>query len=328
MKKTLLKTIYHLGAFAPFHWAMREQVLILTYHRFSSAENPSKISSAEFAAHLEYLGKHNRVLSLADATYAMRNGKPLPRGATVITIDDGYADAYEIAFPVLKRFGLPATLFVITDFLDEKCWLWTDLMRYVLLETKSGNLSVEFETDEKIEAKLADKQHRLEIASRVNARLKKMPDDKKDAKIKELADALNVKIPALPTLDYAPVTLEQAREMDANCLSIESHTVTHPILTNIEQTRLDDELQISKQRLETILGRAVEHFCYPNGSFNEQVRQSVERAGYKSAVTTDYGFNKTSANQFALNRIDALPAIENFAQSASGFEALRGTPSS
>ena len=137
MKKTLLKTIYRLGAFAPFHWTTGGKILILTYHRFSRETNPSKISSGEFAAHLEYLGKHSRVLSLADMVDRMRNGNSLPRGATVITIDDGYADAYEIAFPILKKFSIPATLFVITDFLDEKCWLWTDLMRYVLLETKS-----------------------------------------------------------------------------------------------------------------------------------------------------------------------------------------------
>jgi hypothetical protein len=157
MKKTLLKTIYRLGAFAPFHWATRGKILILTYHRFSREKNPSKISSAEFAAHLEYLGKHNQILSLGDAVDAMLNGKPLPPGATVITIDDGYADAYEIAFPILKKFGFPATLFVITDFLDEKCWLWTDLMRYVLLETKSENLKVEFETGDKIAMKLPEK---------------------------------------------------------------------------------------------------------------------------------------------------------------------------
>lgn len=323
MKKTLLKTIYRLGAFAPFHWTRRGQILILTYHRFSRETNPSKVSGAEFAAHLEYLGKHNRVLSLAEIVDAMREGKPLPPGATVITIDDGYADAYDFAFPVLKKFGFPATLYVITDFLDEKCWLWTDLMRYVLLETKCENLHVEFGDGGKIQTKLTDERQRFEIAGRVNSGLKKMPDEQKDAKIKEIAETLNVKIPDLPTVDYAPVTWRQAREMDARGLRIESHTVTHPILTNIEQARLDDELRISKQRLETVLGRAVEHFCYPNGSFDERVRLSVEKAGYKSSVTTDYGFNKTGANRFALNRIDALPAIENFAQSASGFEQLK-----
>ncbi len=110
MKRALLKTMYNLGAFAPFHLASREKILILTYHRFSRERSEHKISSAEFAAHLEYLSRHNRVLSLAETIDCLRNEKSLPANTVVITIDDGYADAYEVAFPLLKKFDLPATL--------------------------------------------------------------------------------------------------------------------------------------------------------------------------------------------------------------------------
>ena len=328
MKKILLKTFYNLGAFTPFHRTTRGKILILTYHRFSREKNPLKTSAGEFAAHLEYLKKHNRVLSLSEAAELMASGKPVPRGATVITIDDGYADACEIAFPLLRKFNFPATLYAVTDFLDEKLWIWTDLMRFVLSETSKDFVSVEFENGEKIEAKLSDAQQRLATASRANSRLKKLPNEQKNAKINEIAETLSVKIPALPTAEYAPVSWAQAREMDANNLCVESHTVTHPILTNINQAQLERELQDSKKRLENVLDRAVENFCYPNGSLDENVWKAVENAGYKSAVTTDYGFNETGANQFALNRIDAQSAIENFAQSVSGFEAFRGKPSS
>ncbi len=323
MKKALLKTFYNFGGFAPFHLLTRGKFLILTYHRFSRENDPLKISSEEFAAHLAYLKKYNRVLPLTKIIDALETGKTLPTNAAAITIDDGYADAFDIAFPLLKKFDLPATLFVVTDWIDEKCWLWTDLMRYILAETELTNLKIEFKDGEIFETVLSDKQQRLTTASRVNARLKKLPDEAKDAKIKEIAENLNVKIPALPTVDFAPVNWEQAREMDANNLSVESHTVTHPILTNIDQARLDFELQTSKKRLELILGRRIEHFCYPNGSLDARVRKSVENAGYKSAVTTAYGFNRKDANRFLLNRIDASSAIENFAQSACGFEAMR-----
>ena len=323
VKKTLLKTFYNFGAFAPFHRTTRGKILILTYHRFSRDANPSKVSANEFASHLAYLKKHNHILSLPEAAEHLENGKPLPRGATVITIDDGYADTYNIAFPLLKRYGFPATLFAVTDFLDEKLWLWTDLMRYVLLDTKTESLNVEFADGEKIEAKLTGENNRLVTAGRVNEQLKCLPDKEKDTKIKEISAYLNVKIPGLPTREYAPINWEQAREMDADNLKIESHTVTHPILTNINQTRLDYELQTSKARLENVLGRKVEHFCYPNGNLNADVQASVEKAGYESAVTTDYGFNGKQTNQFTLNRIDAPSQIEKFAQSASGFEAFR-----
>lgn len=323
MKKALLETMYNLGAFAPFRLANREKILILTYHRFSREANPYKISSAEFAAHLEYLSKNNRVLPLVDTIDYLNSGKSLPPNTTVITIDDGYADAFEIAFPLLKKFKMPATVYAVTDFLDEKCWLWTDLMRYVLLETKSDALKIEFAGEDKIESELSGETQRLETASRINSRLKKLPNELKEAKIKEIAKALNVEIPELPTEEFAAVSWKQAREMDEENVKIESHTATHPILTNISPDDLDFELKTSRKRLEEMLNREVQNFCYPNGSFNENVQKSVAKAGYKSATTTDYGFNDRQANRFLLKRIDAQSNIANFAQSVSGFEAIK-----
>lgn len=314
--------MYNLGAFAPFRWATREKILILTYHRFSREKNPHKISSAEFAAHLEYLSKNNRVLSLSETVDYLKNGKTLPPNTTVITIDDGYADAFDIAFPLLKKFNFPATVYAVTDFLDKKCWLWTDLMRYVLLKTESDLAAIEFGAD-KIKTKLTDDAQRLETASRINSHLKKLPDEQKEAKIKEIAASLNVEIPELPAEEFAPVSWRQAREMDAGNVRIESHTATHPILTNVSAKHLELELKTSKKRLEEILERCVEHFCYPNGSLNEKVWKAVENSGYKSATTTNYGFNEKRANPFLLNRIDAQSGAVNFAQSASGFEAMR-----
>jgi len=323
VKKALLKTIYNLGGFALFQQTTRDKVLILTYHRFSREKHPSKISGAEFSKHLAYLVKHHRVLSLTEAVDALKNEEPLPPNAAVITIDDGCADAYEVAFPVLKQFNLPATIYVVTDFLDGKCWLWTDLTRYILRNTKLDSLKIEFGGDDKIETKLADAVQRTETANRINSRLKKLPDEAKENKIKEIADNLKVGIPAAPVDEFKPISWEQAREMDAGNVQIESHTVTHPILTNINGSRLDYELQTSRKRLEHKLEKEVRHFCYPNGSLNDAVKAAVVTAGYASAVTTAYGFNESGANQFVLNRIDALAAIENFAQSASGFEAFK-----
>jgi peptidoglycan/xylan/chitin deacetylase (PgdA/CDA1 family) len=323
VKKNLLKTIHKIGGFAPFHRVMRGKLLVLMYHRFSREKHPSRISAAEFRAHLEYLRKNCSVLPLSEAVEILKNEKELPPNAAVITIDDGYDDAYEIAFPLLQEFHTPAALYVVTDFLDGKCWIWTDLMRFVMLNTKKNSAEIDFENGDHIKAVLSGETQKMETASRINARLKRLPDEKKDAKIMEIAKVMEVEIPALPTKDFAPITWDEAREMDAGKLAIESHTATHLILTNISAARLEAELQASKNKLENELQRQVDHFCYPNGNYSEEVQKAVENAGYESAVTTVYGFNDRQANQFLLNRIDAPAAIENFAQSASGFEAFR-----
>ncbi len=315
--------MYNFGAFAPFQWANRNKVLILTYHRFGREKAHGKISAAEFETHLEYLKRHNRVLPLAETIECLNQGKTLPPNATVLTIDDGYSDAFDIAFPLLKKFGFPATVYAVTDFLDEKIWLWTDLMRYVLLNTKEDEVNIEFGELDTIKAHLTDDATRMETVKRINERLKKLPDLDKDAKIIEIADALSVVIPELPTMEFAPVNWAQALEMDAENVRVESHTVTHPILTNIGQNALDFEMQTSKKRLEEMLGRRIDHFCYPNGSLDKNVCEAAKNAGYSSAVTTTYGFNDAATDRFLMNRIDAQSAIESFAQSASGFESAR-----
>lgn len=293
------------------------------YHRFSREEHPHKTSAAEFTAHLEYLKKHNRVLSLSEMQECLENDKSLPPNSVVITIDDGYADTYDVAFPILKKIGFPATLFAVTDFLDGKCWLWTDFMRFVLTQTTENFCSIEFENYDKVETALSGELQRLETAGRINSRLKLLPNEQKEAKIKQIAETLNVEVPTLPTKEFAPVSWEQTQGMDAENLKIESHTVTHPILTNITQMQLDFELQTSKKRLESVLDRSVKTFCYPNGIFNETVWKSVKNNNYKCAVTTNYGFNAKQENPFLLKRISAQNGIVDFAQSVSGFEAIK-----
>lgn len=323
MKKQILKTIYNFGGFAPFHNLNQRKVLILMYHRFSEEPHPYKISEEEFESHLIYLAKHNNVLTLDEFVEAKLKGEELPPNSAVITIDDGYSDAYDIAFPLLKKYKMPATLYAITDFVDGKIWLWTDLMRYLLLTSEAGFFSYEHPNGELVESELEDDLQKLEFAGSVNSILKKLPDNEKDFRIREIAESLEVKIPEKPTRSFAPITWEQAREMDKSWVSIESHTVTHPILPNVDKTQLEFELTHSKERLEKILERKVEHFCYPNGSLDETVRQATEDAGYKSATTTEYGFNNGRSDMFLLKRIDASPNIANFAQSVSGFEQMR-----
>lgn len=323
MKKQLLKTIFKFGGFTPFHWANRGKLLILTYHRFSRGQDASKVSAADFESHLQYLSLHNTVLPLAEAVERLKNGTSLPPNATVITIDDGYGDAYEIAFPKLKKYGFPATVYAITDFVDQKIWLWTDLMRHVMAKTMKEEVSFDFGSGDIVKASLTNDAKRLETANRINERLKTMPNEQKDERIADIAGRLNVELPAVPPTEFAAMTWDQARDMDADGVTIESHTVTHPILTNVDEMELEFELTVAKARLEGHLDRSVNHFCYPNGSLNENVRRAAENAGYASAVTTAYGFNDGGNDKLLLNRIDAQSAIESFAQSASGFEAVK-----
>lgn len=323
MKQAALKLLARAGAFAPFRAANRGRVLVVMYHRFGRGdEDPHATPAAAFEAHLRYLKAHYTLvpLSRVAAHYAGRG--ELPDRAACVTIDDGFRDAYEVAFPLLRRHGVPATLFAITDFLDGRAWLWTDKLRHVALHTEADRLTAEV-GGRAVEAKLAGRASRLAAAGRVNSELKKLSESERDEVIERVASAHGVRLAPAPPAEFGPVTWEQAREMDAGGLEVGSHTASHPILTKTGDEQLRRELRDSRARLETELGRAVELFCYPNGSFDERVRRETERAGYLCAVTTLHGLNARRADPLALRRVSAEADLPHFVQSTSGFEQFK-----
>jgi peptidoglycan/xylan/chitin deacetylase (PgdA/CDA1 family) len=106
-------------------------------------------------------------------------------------------------------------------------------------------------------------------------------------------------------------------------VEVGSHTVTHPILTQIEDEQLGCELSHSRSKLESELGREVYLFCYPNGNYDARVMGEVARSGYRCAVTTDPGMNDEGSDPLALKRVHTGPDLAHFVQATSGFEQLK-----
>ena len=118
---------------------------------------------------------------------------------------------------------------------------------------------------------------------------------------------------------------EEAREVAAGGIELGAHTRTHPILSRVESPEeLTEEIGGSKRRIEAQLDRAVDHFCYPNGSnqdFNAAAVAAVEAAEYRTSVTTEPGLNFPAADRFRLLRIGVEPGLEEgyFQRCAAGF---------
>jgi len=322
MKRAVLNLMRSTGLFAPFRLANRNKALIVVYHRFSEDGDRLATSARAFREQLEYLTAHYRVISLSEMASYFRRGKRLPASVAAITVDDGYRDFFEIAFPLLRRHNLPASVFVATDFIDQRTWLWTDKLRYLTSRAATEMLEATI-NDRALRMQLGDTESRLVAASVVNSELKQIPDEAKDDIITRIASSLNVPLPYVPPGEFSPLTWEQVREMDAAGIEIGSHTLTHPILTNISRDRLRRELNESRLRLEEVLRRKVDLFCYPNGDYDVMVSNEVERAGYKCAVTSRHGLNDRDANPLALRRIHTERDLVHFVQSTSGFELLK-----
>ncbi|WKB53434.1 polysaccharide deacetylase family protein [Eleftheria terrae] len=109
-----LKTLNPSGIYADYY----QTVPILCYHRFGTVGGKMAVSAASFAAQLEWLARNDyHVIRLEQLMAYLEGGQPLPKRSVVITIDDGFESVHRYAFPLLRKYNMPATLFVYTDFI-------------------------------------------------------------------------------------------------------------------------------------------------------------------------------------------------------------------
>ncbi|MBL9177483.1 MAG: polysaccharide deacetylase family protein [Verrucomicrobiaceae bacterium] len=225
------------------------------------------------------------VLSLDELAALLEQGRPLPAYPAVLTFDDGFASNYHLAYPVLKRFGLPATIYLETEFVDEKLPIWVDRVDYAMQQAGRSRADlVSFKEKLKplpqaeilaaVERLEAETGHRLGRADR---------DD----------------VPAI----YRALDWAQVREMAASGLvTFGSHTHSHVILGRAAPEVIRHELLESRRIIEKETGSPCVHFCYPNGApgglFSDLGADS-EGAGL-SLVAHDRGRAESGAMQSVL----------------------------
>ena len=323
MKRTLLKLMWRTGAFDLLRLTHRDRLPVVTFHRFShDPADDSAIPAAALAEQLRYLATHYRVLPLSQLAAALRDGRQLPARAVALTIDDGYSEVRDIAWPLLRRLRIPATVFVVTGFADQRLWLWPDRIRAAALRTQKN--SVDFSLQgHTLRLSFTTGTERLKAAAAINERLKALSEEARQEADRNFLAALDVQLPATPEPAYSSLTWDQIRELDSSGLEIGSHTCSHPILTSLTDDRLRQELEESRARLEAELGRRVETFCYPNGDQDERVRRAVRSAGYQCAVTCDSGLNHRHSDPLALARIHGADDLPHFVQNICGFEDFK-----
>jgi len=306
--------------------------IILCYHRIADLpQSPRRlwVSPQRFAEQLEVLTRNFVPLSLAELAERLQEGK-VPDKAVVITFDDGYADNFWSALPLLERFGVPATVFVTTGLVGtEREFYWDELERLILGETVKGRNG---ETEKGRSGNLIGQELRLEIRGRV--RQWKLTNDEERLKAyHEIHDLLTPLLPeqreaVLQQLrlwfgvsengrpDYRLMTVEELVAISRDGLvDIGAHTVNHPDLTAIPPEQQRWEIETSKRQLEEWLGRPVRWFAYPYGSGNFVTRQLVKEAGFEVACSMSLGF--------VTNRSDPLWLPRIFVENWDGDELVR-----
>lgn len=271
------------------------------YHRF-----PER-NGRNFDRQCEFLATHYRVVPLAEAARRLKDCEPISNLA-VITVDDGYADMREVAFPILEKHGLPATLFVTTGFIDRTCWMAGDRVRDYFAHTGEDEVRV---TDDRGEVYVFSRRSDRSPGD-LRALLKRVPNRTRSRILSELSGGGPEREGAPVPEEFRPCTWDQVREMAGGGIGIGAHTVTHPILSRLEtEEETEREILDSKACLERELGRSVDSFAYPNGMPEDISAVSVEcvRTHFGCAVTASFGQNAPGADVYRMPRLPCGPEM-------------------
>lgn len=249
------------------------------------------------AGQLQYLNRHFRIVPLQRVTAQLEAGNLPKNNEVVLTFDDGLRNNFTVVYPVLKRLGIPATFFVCPGLIDAGQWLWTHAARRRLSSLGEDDLRA-FTSQCSGAPKTADAMVEWMKTLSLNER------QATEAKIRQATPGFQ------PTADdheaFDLMDWDDLCSLDAELITIGSHTATHPILPTLTQEEISFEIAASRRQLEEKLGRPVNYFCYPNGSHHTQ-SCAAARQNYDAAVTTENGLltQENSADRYLLPRIPA-----------------------
>lgn len=279
------------------------KIVIHSYHRVGPNNNAwlyPPTSSSDFDKQMKYLKKTSKIIPLSKLAELIQEGKPLEEKIAVVTLDDGYKDNYLYAFPIFKKYNIPATIFLVTGHIDTGNLFWFDKVKYQIFNTKLKRFELEGFGD----FSLNSIDDRLKLFFIISNKLKKISDEKKNDLLEKLVNIFNVDVPHDLGRDVY-LSWAEVKEMSEGGVEFGAHTVNHPILTRISLDQANFEILQSKKDIEKRLNKSVNTFSYPNGTiedFNKEIIEIVKNSGYSCAVTGISILNYSKTNLYKLGR--------------------------
>ena len=273
---------------------------ILAYHRVMPTDDlecypfDQELISAtpiQFDSQMRYVREHLHPVSLQDVIAQIEQGTPLPPNAVAVTFDDGFADTYRYAFPVLRRYRIPATIFVSTGYVESGEPFWFELASYLVYSVPPHSLEPQDGVRLPTGHSWADRTASLR---RLHSILKDLPNSTRMQVIDTWKHHYVNELTHGASLHSQPISWPQISEMAASGIFFGSHTVTHPNLTRLSNDDLQRELAESKNVLEDKLQKSVDTIAYPIGTpsaFNAEVISAVRKHNFKLGLTYVSGAN-------------------------------------
>jgi len=292
------------------HLRLSDRAFVLMYHRVLSpvgqlphyVQPGMFVTAATFERQLSYLRNKFEITFLDELVAKARKGERIGRHCA-LTFDDGWGDNYSEAFPLLKKYGVPATIFLTTGFVGTQRTFWPEEIISCLARLDIGSLTgyqapqsfIRF-AGEIGGVKRADLETLFEGA--IELLKKKSPQDREEI-LSHLRGAFNGEPPPRQMLNW-----EEAREMaQSGLVRFGAHTVNHELLDQLPLQMVRDEIYLSRQEIEQRLEQKVTTFAYPNGNHSKAVQQLLVEGGLEAAVTTRKGFVEHGMSFLEIPRI-------------------------
>ena len=262
------------------------------------------ICAAQFDQLLADLLNAGSPVSMADIVDATLSHRTLPSRAFAMTFDDGFENNYSVAAPILKRYGVPATFYVTTNFIDHNQLSWIDEIEYAVENVDVVCSAQPFATATDTFRTVEEKQ---ELLDGIRRYVKGHPSLDPYAFAEEFRRGLGVGPPIPdPSLDQK-LTWDQIRELQRDSLfTIGGHGVTHRILTHLDVAELESEVRTSIERLHRETNHVPVLYSYPEGlahCYSDEVIKCLKENGILSCPTAEDGINVVGDDLFRLKRI-------------------------
>jgi len=300
-----------------------DRALVLVYHRIVGTVGNREwrtgfergVSASNFERHMEFLRRRMRPVPLAELADAVRRGRSLPERTVCVTFDDGYRDNYTDAFPILRRHGIPATVFVATAYMESGKAFWWDRVVHLVRNTPAKRVDLTGVVDlagrrgsgAGAVVSLGGPRERAAAAERIVTAMEYLPPERIESILGALRERLGVRDSggngAGETMSWSEI-----EHLSRSGIAIESHTHSHPYLAPLSEKGVELELRRSKECLEQRIGGPVRGVAYPGGRrgmYTEATMRVAKRVGYDFGCVVDLAAVARGGNEFEIRRVPA-----------------------
>lgn len=293
MKQSVFNLFKIAGLLNLLRYFKKDKITVLCFHRISDENSPSwqPLKINVFERLLQYIIDNYQVISLnnIDNTQIFENKK----SKIILTFDDGYKDFYRNVLPLLKKNNLPAVLNIVTDCADGKNLIWTHKLNKIIEAYYFSEIPVNIDLNEIKFNSILDAGNISKISTGIYLALLNIDEEKRNEFINELEKKITVKVEHTEMMNW-----QEIKECPENNIAIGSHTKSHINLTKINDAeKLNNEINGSKRIIEQKINYKTECIAFPNGQYNDIVKDTAVKSGYKYLLAVDEKLFEAKQNQ-------------------------------